>query len=243
MSDIVHRIWNKYLGVNTPAAELAKDASAEIESLRRELENERAREIHSCGPDCTRSGCVNRRLREELAEARQEIADRKADCETGHDQDEATIAELRQQLKHMTDEYRAALDAEQVRYRQVVEKDAEIERLKGMVDEIQAAKHVLREHNRLLVKLAASQACEQQLREATECLLHLCEIIGAPDGPVLEKARQALAIPQDTSALEAMITKAGEVMRGRCLRDIWYMPKPQEDAIRALPAVTLDDIK
>lgn len=37
MSDIVHRIWNKYLGVNTPAAELAKDASAEIESLRQQL--------------------------------------------------------------------------------------------------------------------------------------------------------------------------------------------------------------
>ncbi|MDO6385624.1 hypothetical protein [Uliginosibacterium sp. 31-12] len=34
--------------------------------LRRQLENERARGIHSCGPKCNFSGCVNRRLREQL---------------------------------------------------------------------------------------------------------------------------------------------------------------------------------
>jgi len=38
---------------------------AEIVELKRELENERARDIHSCGPDCSRAGCVNRRLRDE----------------------------------------------------------------------------------------------------------------------------------------------------------------------------------
>ena len=37
-----------------------------IESTAAELANERARGIHTCGPDCTRSGCVNARLREEL---------------------------------------------------------------------------------------------------------------------------------------------------------------------------------
>jgi len=38
---------------------------ARVAELQRELENERARDIHSCGPNCQRTGCVNRRLREE----------------------------------------------------------------------------------------------------------------------------------------------------------------------------------
>jgi len=38
---------------------------ARVAELLRELENERARDIHSCGPNCQRTGCVNRRLREE----------------------------------------------------------------------------------------------------------------------------------------------------------------------------------
>lgn len=95
-------------------------------------------------------------------------------------------------------------------------------------------------------QLAASQAREAQLREATECLLHLCDIIGAPDGPVLDKARQALALPQDTTALEAMVKEAGEVMRvrtvGVCLEDNYdlhgYIP-----SIRALPGVTMEDLQ
>ena len=37
------------------------------------------------------------------------------------------------------------------------EVEVEIERLMSMVDEVQAARHVMREHNRMLVELAASQ--------------------------------------------------------------------------------------
>lgn len=43
-------------------AELQK----ERDTLREQLEEERARGIHSCGPKCQQSGCVNRRLREQV---------------------------------------------------------------------------------------------------------------------------------------------------------------------------------
>jgi hypothetical protein len=42
---------------------------AEVAELKRELDNEQARDIHSCHPNCSREGCVNRRLRAELAAA------------------------------------------------------------------------------------------------------------------------------------------------------------------------------
>lgn len=41
---------------------------AQVEELEREnerMENLLALDVHTCGPDCKRSGCVNRRLREE----------------------------------------------------------------------------------------------------------------------------------------------------------------------------------
>src|SRR5574343_137611 len=60
--------------------------------------------------------------------------------------------------------------------------------------------------------------------------------------PVYE---QALATKSDTSALEAIVKKAGEVMRERCLfeADIAYHNKHCCEEIRALPAVTLEDLK
>jgi uncharacterized protein YdiU (UPF0061 family) len=39
---------------------------AENAYLKRQLANEKARDIHSCHADCTRNGCVNRRLREAI---------------------------------------------------------------------------------------------------------------------------------------------------------------------------------
>jgi hypothetical protein len=36
---------------------------AEVADLQRQLDNERARGIHSCHANCSRDGCVNRRLR------------------------------------------------------------------------------------------------------------------------------------------------------------------------------------
>lgn len=59
---------------------------------------------------------------------------------------------------------------------------------------------------------------------------------------------ETLAIPQDTSALEAMITKAGEVMRQRAISagsaiNPIYGAGAAIDAIRALPNVTLEVIE
>ena len=50
-------------------ATLLWEAAAVIEGLRTELANERA-SVHTCGPDCTRSGCVNARLRGEVEKLR-----------------------------------------------------------------------------------------------------------------------------------------------------------------------------
>ena len=46
--------------------------------MQRELENERARGIHSCHDNCTQDGCVNRRLHEELNTTRKQLAEAQA---------------------------------------------------------------------------------------------------------------------------------------------------------------------
>ena len=62
--------------------------------------------------------------------------------------------------------------------------------------------------------------------------------------------RKALALPQDTTALEAMIAKASEVMQERCAdacisfgesTDLVFGEEFAEE-IRALPGVTLEDL-
>lgn len=127
-----------------------------------------------------------------------------------------------------------------------------------MDDEVQAARHAMREQNMLLVELAASQYLGRQLRSV---LQRIAEQAG---GCYAELAAVALAIPQDASALEALITRAGEVMRERAANCIantdWlfanaYNPKAacyninyqaralQENNIRALPGVTLEDLQ
>lgn len=112
---------------------------------------------------------------------------------------------------------------------------AEIERLRPMADEVQAARHVMREHNRLLVELAASQAREEQLRDELFSVL-VQDMSG-------DKARLKVEeFKSDTSALESLIARAGEVMRERFMRlrakGVLY---PAD--IRALPDVKLEDLK
>lgn len=110
-------------------------------------------------------------------------------------------------------------------------------------------------------QLAASQAREQQLRDALDnhsgnykLSKEECKRIDA-----------LLDAPSDTTALESLIAKAGEVMRERCveacneydnrieaMRDCEYQAElagrqagamRSAAAIRALPGVTLDDLK
>ena len=55
-----------------------------------------------------------------------------------------------------------------------------------------------------------------------------------------------LDAPSDTSALEAIVKKAGEAMRERCAAYVarnLYTNQNDLDAIRALPGVTLEDLK
>ena len=47
----------------------------ELERLTRELANARAADIHSCHAGCTRSGCVNARLRERVRVLEYELSE------------------------------------------------------------------------------------------------------------------------------------------------------------------------
>lgn len=174
---------------------------------------------------------------------------------------------------------------------QLAEKDAEIEFQKNAHGQ---AQQLLLEQGK---QLAASQAREQQLREALEithdlyaqstsgygfyrpanpnnfypdldCCSHdeiaahskACEDyksgraygndswgIGAYCDEYLP-ALDALALPSDTTALSAMIAKAGEVMRESVIEQCIAMCVMSRDGafveeIRALPGVTMDDLK
>lgn len=91
-------------------------------------------------------------------------------------------------------------------------------------------------------QLSASQAREQQLLKRVSSTNVLLEAVCAvhPDSACakyeLAENMKAIALPQDTAALEAMIAKAGEVMRVGCR-------KFGGNGIDAIPSVTLEDLK
>lgn len=155
----------------------------------------------------------------------------------------------------MLDEERAKYVAREVKYeetivdlrKQLAEKDAENRLI--MLNLTQCGE-----------QLAATQAREVQLREvigkAKEGIVqwHVPENRYA----ALDAINEALALPQDTTALEAMIAKAGEVMRelaatactdrstGTDTDDFneWdHCNYSCAEEIRALPGVTLEDLK
>lgn len=92
----------------------------------------------------------------------------------------------------------------------------------------------------ILKQLAASQAREAKLREALEWEREFQKDQGRE---VSVFGGSVLAQPSDTTALEAVIAKTGEVMRERCCKVLFSNPAATEIAIRALPGVTLDDIR
>ena len=106
-------------------------------------------------------------------------------------------------------------------------------------------------NKRLLQQLAASQAREVQLREAARELRGLANHFD--NMRIANVANEALAIPRDTTALEDMVAKAGEVMRERCLSATNQDNYTNDDdkhvvigcniEIRAIPGVTLEDLK
>lgn len=136
--------------------------------------------------------------------------------------------------------------------KQLAEKDAEIKRLNSKLQK-QALDCIAADGQAFdsWQQLAASQLQNKQLREAIR------DVCCDPDGNVCiglmggcyadkEVLEEALALPQDTTALESLIAKAGEVMRERCAVECethYNFSNALAAAIRALPAVTLEDLK
>ena len=150
---------------------------------------------------------------------------------------------------------------------QLAEANVEIERLKA-----EERSHNMEygdvhdSYTEASLKLAASQAREQELRGAFQTYIDEHEeCTDADDWMAMtcsmeahHVADEALAQPADTTALQAMIAKAGEVMRERCAKactdrsaetdaddfDEWDQSNYScAEAIHALPGVTLEDLK
>lgn len=114
---------------------------------------------------------------------------------------------------------------------QLAEKSAEAMRFETMFCSVND------DLSKLETQLAAAQA---QIVGYREALLEYRTFFSS-----ILAGREALDLPTDTSALEATIAKAGEVMRERCAEYVMrnlYSNSDDIDAIRALPGVTLGDL-
>lgn len=90
-------------------------------------------------------------------------------------------------------------------------------------------------YNQKCFELAAAQLQIKQYRDAFE--------LQRRDKWHWEEIRdKALALPQDTTALEAIVERAGVVMRARCIRPC-INNGLIGNAIRAVPGVKLEDLK
>lgn len=63
MTDITERLRRLYVQDGTNYVQEAADLIVCLRAERKALVND----VHSCGPTCTKAGCVNRRLRERVA--------------------------------------------------------------------------------------------------------------------------------------------------------------------------------
>ena len=106
---------------------------------------------------------------------------------------------------------------------------------------------VTEQKNRMWFELSASQVENVRLRGNLENIGNKARIRDA--FWVELTVAEAIATPSDTSALEAMIAKAGEKMRERMIASGFSQPHEEyfgdtiQLTIRALPAVTLEDLK
>lgn len=141
----------------------------------------------------------------------------------------------------MLEDERAKYMAREVKYeetieslrQQLAEKDAEIEHMRGVSEchaiDLRERDAAIKSHaaksRELEKQLAASQLQNTQLREVLEWVVDIFtdNTLSHERDPELwvGGAKEALAIPADTTALEAMIAKAGEVMRERCSAECW----------------------
>ena len=104
-------------------------------------------------------------------------------------------------------------------------------------------------HTATIQKLAAEQAKNVELLEIAKKGLRHYEnrnIAHGTRNPAAIALDEIAATPSDTSALEAIIERAGEVMREQCadyLDRYGEVSQRRSEEIRALPAVTLEDLK
>lgn len=136
---------------------------------------------------------------------------------------------------------------------------AEIERLKTVPMKYRRMAfnaHLQDENAKLSKQLAAEQAKNVEMRKEFQSFIDSHEECEDFDGFTAQivsmddyhSATGSLeATPSDTSVLEAIVKKAGEVMRERSINVAWNNEPdcngPIEMEIRTLPAVTLEDLK
>lgn len=160
------------------------------------------------------------------------------------------MTDTSEQLRRLVSSYKTLTDAQA----------NQLNVLKDRLYTLRGADKVLdseREANALLTEqLAAYQLREQKLRAAINSMAG--ETTSHYDR--LEIARKALSLPQDTSALESLIEKAGEVMRARCVAACGELETPSRkqtdvarswitgtldsaEAVKAQPNIKLEDLK
>lgn len=114
-----------------------------------------------------------------------------------------------------------------------------------------------REAHQAVIGCIDAACCEGLMDQLAELPIETGQIRDLVERRLLWAGRyseQALALPADTSALEAMIVKAGEVMRERCCRKAGSMERDYpitgklyagnvSKAIRSIPGVTIADLK
>lgn len=156
-------------------------------------------------------------------------------------------------------EYRSAIN-------RIEQLEAEIAALRAEVDDVkqvQFPRKLEAVADGWRKKFATSQANEMQLREAIAYINHSMNQALLPGNDkhrelILSQSMsaQALTLPSDTTALEALIQNAGEIMRERSEKVVeegtafipfqgvgyYQFAANRCRAIRAIPAITLEDI-
>lgn len=138
-----------------------------------------------------------------------------------------------------------ALTREEIFQAGAASRDAEIQRLQMALADAEALELGTAEKcDKLRAELAAEQAKNVALREVLAYWMPFIESEQDDErqAPWVARAQAVLATQSDTSALEAIVKKAGEVMRDR-FRIAEAQGWLNKEFIRALPAVTLEDLK
>lgn len=199
---------------NIPASFLAAgvlDLITDLEESKTELENERARGIHSCHDNCARDGCVNRKLRDELADLRKQLS------ESGRKYSES-VGGFKRDLQQKLDDQRSKNAALKAKLAKAQEQLAS-----PYMNGYEAAKE---EYRPQVIELESElNTTRKQLAEAQAKLAHLAEYWNRDENEIAMKDAcwhtAEVAEASDTSALDAAIAEAVEPYRKDAERLDW----------------------